>query len=104
VEAARDIETLVRALAARTEEPVIDSYFFLVRVGRNYDKYPFGWEPFRDLAGPLEPWSWSGSTRAGSSGACATSTASWSRAGTPAPTPTCARCRSSTWRRSSRYR
>ncbi len=30
-----------------------DSYFFLARLGSNYDKYVFNWEPFRDLAGPL---------------------------------------------------
>jgi hypothetical protein len=32
-----------------------DSYFFLVRIGANYSEYPFNWEPFRDLAGPLRP-------------------------------------------------
>jgi hypothetical protein len=30
-----------------------DYYFFLARLGSNYDKYPFNWEPFRDLSGPL---------------------------------------------------
>jgi len=32
-----------------------DYYFFLARLGSNYDKYPFNWEPFRDLSGPLRP-------------------------------------------------
>jgi len=32
-----------------------DYYFFLARLGTNYDKYPFNWEPFRDLSGPLRP-------------------------------------------------
>ena len=31
-----------------------DTYFFLGRMGSNYREYPFPWEPFRDLAGPLE--------------------------------------------------
>jgi hypothetical protein len=32
---------------------VLDTYFFLVRVGTNFSEYAFNWEPFRDLAGPL---------------------------------------------------
>ena len=30
-----------------------DHYFFLSRMGSDYRGYPFTWEPFRDLAGPL---------------------------------------------------
>lgn len=31
-----------------------DSYFFFLRIGSNYDRYPFIWESFRDMAGPLK--------------------------------------------------
>jgi hypothetical protein len=30
-----------------------DDYFFLMRIGDDYRDYPFNWEPFRDVAGPL---------------------------------------------------
>jgi hypothetical protein len=51
-----DIETLVTALEARTNQRArADRYFFLLRAGSNWEDYPFNWEPFRDLAGPLEP-------------------------------------------------
>ncbi|HEU4388480.1 MAG TPA: hypothetical protein VFV34_11830, partial [Blastocatellia bacterium] len=32
----------------------LDNYYFFLRLGTNYRDYPFNWEPFRDLAGPLE--------------------------------------------------
>jgi hypothetical protein len=32
----------------------LDNYYFLQRIGTNYGDYPFNWEPFRDLAGPLK--------------------------------------------------
>jgi hypothetical protein len=35
-------------------EPV-EIYRFLIRLGSNYGSYGFEWEPFRDVAGPLEP-------------------------------------------------
>lgn len=31
-----------------------DNYFFLARIGSNYNEYGFNWEPFRDMAGPLD--------------------------------------------------
>lgn len=55
MESPSDIGTLAGALATRTDEPIADDYFFLLRVGSNWRDYPFNWEPFRDLAGPLRP-------------------------------------------------
>ena len=48
----RDIATM---LGISKSEPVHDSYFFLIRLGDNWADYPFNWEPFREIAGPLEP-------------------------------------------------
>ena len=31
-----------------------DNYFFLGRIGSNYNEYGFNWEPFRDMAGPRD--------------------------------------------------
>jgi hypothetical protein len=50
-----DLDSLIGDLEHWTGEPVIDRYFFLTRVGKNWFDYPFEWEPFRDLAGGLEP-------------------------------------------------
>lgn len=49
------IKLIVKPLAEQTGlAEVSDYYFFLARVGSNYHDYPFNWEPFRDLAGPLK--------------------------------------------------
>lgn len=48
-----ELKALVAALKARTNQPVVDDYYFLIRVGSNWPDYPFEWEPFRDLAGPM---------------------------------------------------
>lgn len=46
---------LGQALAAELGLPFKESYFFLVRIGEYpYNEYAFSWEPFRDLAGPLQ--------------------------------------------------
>ncbi len=44
-----------QALAAELRTPYVETYFFLVRIGDYHgdQEYPFSWEPFRDLAGPL---------------------------------------------------
>jgi hypothetical protein len=55
MEQSDDIERLATALKDRTNQPVPDRYFFLLRVGSDWEKYHFKWEAFRDLAGPLEP-------------------------------------------------
>jgi hypothetical protein len=48
-------QELRRTLADKFGLPErLDSYFFLLRIGGNYGEYPFNWEPFRDLAGPLQ--------------------------------------------------
>ena len=49
-----DIKRLKRTLAQSTGlHEGYDTYFFLSRMGDNYQEYGFNWEPFRDLAGPL---------------------------------------------------
>ncbi len=46
---------LGQALAAELGLPFREAYFYLVRIGEYpYKEYRFSWEPFRDLAGPLE--------------------------------------------------
>ena len=48
------IRSLKKSIAQQTGlEEGYDAYFFLARLGSNYDQYSFSWEPFRDLAGPL---------------------------------------------------
>jgi hypothetical protein len=32
-----------------------DAYFFFLRLGSDWHRYPFPWEPFRDLAASLRP-------------------------------------------------
>jgi hypothetical protein len=50
------VEALRSQVASELGLPELkDTYFFLLRVGNNFDRYVFNWEPFRDLAGPLEP-------------------------------------------------
>jgi hypothetical protein len=49
------VKTVTKAVATILGiEDRKDYYFFLARLGSNYDKYPFNWEPFRDLSGPLQ--------------------------------------------------
>lgn len=48
-----DVQSLARDLGSRKGQPVADAYFFLIRLGDNWSDYPFSWEPFRDIAGPL---------------------------------------------------
>jgi hypothetical protein len=55
VEQSDDIERLATALKDRTNQPVDDRFYFLLRVGSNWRDYAFSWEPFNDLAGPLSP-------------------------------------------------
>ena len=48
-------QELRRALAQDLDLPdVADNYFFLLRIGDSYYDYTFNWEPFRDVAGPLD--------------------------------------------------
>jgi hypothetical protein len=48
-------KSLQQFLATKYElKKTSDTYFFLTRLGSNYDVYKFSWESFRDLAGPLE--------------------------------------------------
>ena len=50
----REMNAFVSELAAAADLSVREAgYFFFGRLGENYDKYPFNWEPFRDFAGPL---------------------------------------------------
>ena len=50
------VKSIIKAVAAALHmKEHYDYYFVLARLGSNYDKYPFSWEPFRDLSGPLEP-------------------------------------------------
>ena len=49
-------QELRRTLARQLGLPEkLDTYFFLLRIGANFGEYEFNWEPFRDLAGPLQP-------------------------------------------------
>jgi len=49
------VRSLKKHLAEKTGlNEGYDTYYYLARMGSNYDKYGFQWEPFRDLAGPLE--------------------------------------------------
>ena len=48
------IEEIVRAVETETGLKVRDRYPCLLRVGDNWDDYPFNWENFRDFAGPLK--------------------------------------------------
>jgi hypothetical protein len=50
------LQALKRELSRRTGLPDRrESYFFLLRLGWDYHRYDFWWEPFRDLAGALRP-------------------------------------------------
>lgn len=46
-------EEIAQAVASETGMKVSDRYPCLIRVGDNWREYPFNWEPFRDLAGPI---------------------------------------------------
>lgn len=48
------IEEILRAVEAESgQRATYDRYPCLLRVGDDWQSYPFSWEPFRDLAGPL---------------------------------------------------
>jgi hypothetical protein len=53
----RDVlHALKRELARRTGLPDRrDAYFYFLRLGTDWHRYEFWWEPFRDLAGALRP-------------------------------------------------
>lgn len=49
-----EMNEFIENLATETGLPKREGYyFFLGRLGTNYKEYPFSWEPFRDVAGPL---------------------------------------------------
>jgi hypothetical protein len=48
------VDRIAREVASEVGAKVQDGYPCLVRVGDNWEAYPFTWEPFRELAGPLE--------------------------------------------------
>src|SRR5262245_16534409 len=53
----RDRQELCRTLAGKLGLGLpgwLDPYVFLLRIGNNYREYAFNWEPFRDLASPLQ--------------------------------------------------
>ena len=48
------IEEVIQAVESETgERASADRYPCLLRIGANWGEYPFSWEPFRDLAGPI---------------------------------------------------
>jgi hypothetical protein len=49
-----DVQAIAAAISKAMRDKVIDRYYFLLRVGGDFSSYPFSWEPFRDLAGPLQ--------------------------------------------------
>lgn len=48
------IEEILDVITSETGMRARDRYPCLLRVGDDWESYPFKWEPFRDLAGPIE--------------------------------------------------